>query len=530
MLSKSKDVEMREDGKFKEIGVDLGNKNIKISYIDEENSGKIIDKIFLAEDYFNISEYFKIVKRAIKSFIGPLNMRHISLNIIIPCDNKYLFADIFEMRKVPEEILEDSILYNMEASFPISRKDYFHRYKILSRDMEKNSIRVLSMMLDQEFREEILRLQSRRWKLSKCIPQYNAGKLIDEDEVALIDYGYSITRIYLYKASKLVDLKTIPIGSNEFIEAIKESLNMDDEEADRILREGKVFSEEFSGHSEEICGKLEKLTEKISDNLKRAIRVMELNNNTIINKFYYTGGIAQLLDFINFLKKDIESEMEAFTLKSIDNVRDYLDLESVNLEVLEDPFIYSRLASYEFGEEFNFISDVGYFIDRTALLVATLVFVIIINLGLFYINNSYDENIKNSMAELSKVEKENYEIESELSDLKSEIDRNKKIIDRVENLKEKKKWVSDILYVLPKETPNNVVITKIDIIGRHVILEGYSEDYSNVAYLAMALEDYGKVEITEVGEYREDKKSVGNKQMEKEFKIDIQYENRLING
>lgn len=555
--------------KYQNIGVDLGKRIIKISIlekIDESSEDyQIIDaqKYFVPED-LDLKDYFKFLESSIKEFLNLNNIKNVRINLTVPCDNDNLIANSFRIPRVDENILEDSILIEVESNISIEPKDYTHKFEIVEEFEDSDEILVLSVLMKKTFIEHILDLRKFRWKIQQLEPQFYIGNKVLQNDSTLIDFGFYDTRIYLYEDGDLTDIDVISIGAFDFLDKIEKMYATNLEQSEEILRISyinKPFSEEMIEDAtftmdddlETLVNQLTEITREITEELKRNIRVMELNNNMIIENFYYSGELTNLKYFTDFISHELDVKMKPLnflTLTGFD-LEEYInDFEessgvdnspalSEDLEVQKlmdefnkvEAFTYSSLANIENNSRFNFLKDIRFHIDRSSLLIGLLCATIFTQVSFWAINKNYDRKIDLGSSYLSEIEDQNSQLEYEIMDLNDNMDRNKTIINRVENLKDKKKWLSDILYVLPGGTPTNTGITDVSIEAGHAILKGYSEDYSSVGYLAMALEDYGEVTITEVGEKTDggDHRVEGNVKMYKEFIMDITYDHRLIN-
>lgn len=512
---------------YKKIGIDLGVNFIKISRIKVKNNNYIIEsakKYNVSYDYNN-KEYFDLVRKFLRDFLRINKIIFADLHFTIPCDNENLIVKPFSIPYVEEKLLNKTIEYEIETTILSNIEEYEYKYIITNKPEDLSDIDkffdydITVALLKKEIIELILDFNSFKWKVKNIEPQISLGSKIIKDNSIIIDFGYELTRIYLYRDGQGIDLDIVPIGSKNFTDPVK-SFSMDKIDEDFLDSELAAF---FIGEKhEELSEKITQITKSFTNEFKRSIRAMELNNQILVKNFYYSGGLANIQYFINYISEDLSVE-----LKPLEITEDYT-YEEGSIKNKND-FIFSILSTLDINRPFNFLYNRKKKIDYNSILIGLICGSIALNIGVYDINRRYIKRIDDTEFLLEEINNINEDLDLEIEALNNNIDRNNIIIGRVQNLKDKKKWLSDILFILPGETPSNTSIDLINIEAENAKLSGYSEDYSSVGYLAMALEEYGEVSITKVGESSGDNKIENNISLHKAFDLDIKYKGRLVN-
>ena len=528
---------------YENIGVDLGHRFLKISLLEmEEEENYIVDyeKYYIDKD-LSLREYFKLVDDSIKEFYNSNNIKKANLHFSLPPDKENVYISIHKMNMIDEVLVEDIVFNEIEAYIELDRRKFKHIYKVVAREEEENQMKVLSALVNKKLIESILNLGNRNRIIKNIEPQLYVPIDIIKGNQLLIDFGYDSTRIYLYIDGKLNDVDIIPMGNRKYIDVVKEMFTpINRDEAEDILKNSQVLSTINQEETDQIINgdrnfrelfeEITSLTKDLAESLKRIVRVMELSNQIVLGDIIYTGGMGNIKNLSAFISKEMDIEFKPFNFYNIGNstftikekddeevidqlsdygsvVKDYLDDLEKQVQLSDgagqkkskelQAYMFSIMATVNTDSDFNFIKDKRFYLDRTAVLIGIICGSIILHSGMIFLNKKYERKIGLGNTYLSDLSGKNSELESEIDSLYYNIDRNKTIINRVENLEAKKKWISDILYVLPLETPANTVLTNISIEPGHAVVTGYSEDYSSVGYLAIALEDYGEVTITE---------------------------------
>jgi hypothetical protein len=237
-----------------------------------------------------------------------------------------------------------------------------------------------------------------------------------------------------------------------------------------------------------IDGKVKRIIEEV----KGIVRMFELQAGSSVDSIFYVGQLSNL----KFLKESIEAELE-LELKPVD-ILDINDEQNDNVTLYSLASLVSMDA--ELKDDTNFTKFIKANIDYSSIIVIALTLSLSVGFTFKVIDDKYTERI----SELSAIEAEQSQTISNLQrdiDVAQEsIDKNNDFIQKINMLKAQKKWLSDILYVIPERTPLTIVIKDLSIKDGTVVLGGYSSDYSSIGFFANKLEDIAEVNIDSIEE------------------------------
>lgn len=237
-----------------------------------------------------------------------------------------------------------------------------------------------------------------------------------------------------------------------------------------------------------IDGKVKRIIEEV----KGIVRMFELQAGSSVDSIFYVGQLSNL----KFLKESIEAELE-LELKPVD-ILDINDEQNDNVTLYSLASLVSMDA--ELKDDTNFTKFIKANIDYSSIIVIALTLSLSVGFTFKVIDDKYTERI----SELSAIEAEQSQtisnLQRDINVAQESIDKSNDFIQKMNMLKAQKKWLSDILYVIPERTPLTIVIKDLSIKDGTVVLGGYSSDYSSIGFFANKLEDIAEVNIDSIEE------------------------------
>lgn len=237
-----------------------------------------------------------------------------------------------------------------------------------------------------------------------------------------------------------------------------------------------------------IDGKVKRIIEEV----KGIVRMFELQAGSSVDSIFYVGQLSNL----TFLKESIEAELE-LELKPVD-ILDINDEQNDNVTLYSLASLVSMDA--ELKDDTNFTKFIKANIDYSSIIVIALTLSLSVGFTFKVIDDKYTERI----SELSAIEAEQsqtiFNLQRDIDVAQESIDKSNDFIQKMNMLKAQKKWLSDILYVIPERTPLTIVIKDLSIKDGTVVLGGYSSDYSSIGFFANKLEDIAEVNIDSIEE------------------------------
>lgn len=313
----------------------------------------------------------------------------------------------------------------------------------------------------------------------------------DVEEVVEEDDEVNFVDDYLDGEVEVLDESTDEDVTNEI-----EEQSVDDYDEEELYEELTEDEEEQVTYDEVLIKELSELlfpkVERIIDEVKRIIRMYELQNAITADSVYYVGQLAK----VPFLKETIESELEV-ELKPIS----FLDMSEEGDE--DVTYNLASLVSMDAGlkEPTNFSKFIKANVDYSSLIVILLMMSLSTGFAFKAIIDNYTDQLGEMQMVQSTQNQTISSLNSELQDLERSIDESERFISRMDMLKDQKNWLSDILYVVPERTPLTIAIHNLTIEDDEVVLQGYSSDYSSIGFFAESLSDIAAVEIDSIDEY-----------------------------
>ena len=283
---------------------------------------------------------------------------------------------------------------------------------------------------------------------------------------------------------------------NEFID--DKTLEKDIEENSEITNE-EITEEENSENEvkydpeliKELSLAIDENVNRIIEEIKRIVRMFELQTNSNVNSVFYLGQLSNLM----FLKESIEAEWE-LQLKPVDILDINDEQEENNVTLYSIASLISMNAKLK--DDTNFAKLVKANIDYSSIIVIALTISLSIGTTFKIVNDKYVERIN----ELKSIETEQSDtmssLENDIASTQESIDESNNFINKINELKSQKKWFSDILYVIPERTPLTIVIKDLNIEDGVAIIKGYSSNYSSIGFFANKLEDIANVNIDSI--------------------------------
>ena len=216
-----------------------------------------------------------------------------------------------------------------------------------------------------------------------------------------------------------------------------------------------------------------------------------MQNSIIVEDVYYLGGTSNILYFIELLERELEVRIRDLDLLTpTDTVEHEKDLKQYTLA--SSAILYKK---YNYFNDLNFSKNTRFQINLTPIIVGIACASIVMHAGTYYVNTKYDEHIE----ELQQVQRQqNSSIErlnSEMSSINSSNSSARMSIDAINGLLAQQKWLSDILYILPDKVPTDTIISNILCEEGNILLKGYTTNYSDIGFFAIALEEFGQVTV-----------------------------------
>lgn len=515
-----------------EIGVDLGEFEIKLAYVQEvKNHENKINHLKYFETYpvsckMYSQEYFNILKNAIKNFSKKIKKNKISLNFAVS-HSKGLETLLLTVPQAEKKDIDAGVKFEAEQINGSSFDGYKTLWKKVKVYEEDKKMDVLFNAMNSKIITPLSKFKTINWKVSKIVPQGVVLERFAKDNDIVLDFGYKNSRVYFYEEGRLKGVENFPIGYYQIEEKVKEFLQEkalkkeDDEFYDFVDSMYMASSSALLVKEDPLVSEASKFVEPMILNLiseaKKSIRSFELKSGIYLDNIYYTGSLFNF----KYLSSVVSSELDMILTP----------LETVAKDTEENKYEIASLVaiSQTKPEKMNFAQFIGVNIDFSS--IAFGVFTAALSAGLIFagVNNKYDNLIETQSQTLLTQSSTVKDVESNISsyeNISSRADRYSDLIDQVSGKHDS--WLSLSLNMLTETTPSTISIKNVTIDGNNIKISGYSTDYSSIGFFAEKLKKHGNVEITSIEDYKKKKKLysiVTNDsdlyQIEKEFELSL---------
>lgn len=493
------------------IGIDLGSYSVKFSVLEKVNNYYYVKykKSYPVprEDDLDYGEWLKSV---IADFMKQNQIGKADLCFNFAEQTPQTIVRFFEMPKLSRKEIAQSMVYEIEEKTLIEDlKSIFYKWSILSQDAENNNI--LLVITEKDFILDLKKkIKNRKWKIKAIEPQIvSAGRLITGN-AGVIDFGHNGTRFTVYKDGKPYFFKEISIGGKDLTQRIADyyaDLGLVKDEKERLQIAERLKHEKgciLSGYediesdpvSRELSHLLEEPVQNLVNEIKQAFRMFEMRDDYAFEKLYYTGDGAKLRYLVNLVERELNFDLEPlnrFVPESDENGESHEGNGS---------FIFAHGSAlyndFPYLNSLNFALVRSYKPDFKNLLAGTLAFSLLFNLGLVGTDYIVNRRLDTANAEINKQRQQLASIQRQINDANKVINDYKDLESFVRFILDQKKWLSDILYVLPSYTTDGVVIKSMTIKDGQIVMKGYAKNYSQVGFFAISLEKLGRVKIDSV--------------------------------
>ncbi len=527
--------------KCENIGIDLGSYNIKIVTIKENadtfsiknaETYRVDSKVESSEDYF------VFLKDCIKNFTKKNKIMRASLNFNIPFDKNKSTVDIIDTPVVKNKILEKSIKYEIEEKeITDNIKSIYYKWDILDKGVkdDDNYYDIVIVTIKRNIVKELNKLRSLRWKINSIeLQPITVGRLVQGDSV-VVDFGHTSTRLYMYRDGKIDSVEEIDFSGskiNNIIRGMSNDGNDTDLKSRIFIVDEDILQDSIDEVVYECSTRVTQLVYDVVEEIKRTVRGFELKNNIMINKVYYIGEVSNILYFTETLSSELELDVSPLELITpVDGDEDMEDLK-----------IYTIAGSgaikdkYKYLPRLNFTSSIYGDMDIMPAIICLTCITITMNCMSYRIHKDIDGKIVEIKELRSTQESSIKSVQNDIDKAMSSKDKSERVISYIDELNNSKKWLSDIMFILPNTVTNEMVVTELDIKDGVVVVSGFAKNYSNIGFLAIELEKIGLVNIDTIDNdinkelYLDELPESGdNTKMERFFKMTFRYRNTLLN-
>jgi Tfp pilus assembly PilM family ATPase len=379
------------------IGIDIGEKDIKVSKIIPNNNGFDIDETrkinITEEDYFDtLKSLFNEEKNSF-FVMGASGLDIYKRDISLP------FVDKAKVLKV--------LPFQIEQKVPLKLEQIYYDYNI-SKDNANKTTNILTYIVEkEELRKKFQKIRENNLKLRAMLPDTLAYRYLyntlDDNLVAFLDIGAKHSRFLVFNNEQIISDLTIKMAGNNIDAVIAETfsvnLSMAKEAKEKV---SNIF--EFEGNQDESKLIIEKIIKEKIDNILSIINIelKRVNLDETISVYLLGGGAN-----INNLPKYVESKLN-LSVKRSSMWKNPIYAKSIGYALRETSYIKDCKINLLKGE-FSLKSSESGFLPKNIWLY---LFYIVVLISLFFTNEKlkYD-NLKNK---IDKIESNTQRISQKL--------------------------------------------------------------------------------------------------------------------
>ena len=313
--------------------------------------------------------------------------------------------------------IEASVMVELEDQVPFNMDDMIIDHQILGTAYGKTM--ALAVMTRKTFLKNFLDLLSRINIDPKLIDVdslafYNISSEVTENDdlnYALVDIGNEKTTVCIVRNGLLRMFRSINLGGRYITDFLARDLQVDFAEAQRIkhavsrVQVGDQSLDELSARDRMVVERMTLAVNSIVKELGRTFYSYKNWDKQEISKVIISGGTSRIQDFDTFLSKQLEVDVEKFTLQGSNlNFNPSLELNESKLaqslaigiravsNVKKHSQINLRRGEFAYVQNYESVMKVFTRVARVISVIITLLMVSYI--FKFYQYNSQIENIK----------------------------------------------------------------------------------------------------------------------------------------
>ena len=338
------------------IGIDIGSQYIKLIVINKTSRGYLLNHIGMKKIPYGLEEFdIKTLSSALRTLIEEIGIKTRKVNLAILSQGTQLRR--LTMPYIPKKELLEAIHWEMKNYLPFPIEEVIIKYHILDKFVQDNvkkldllvvasplNIVEKTIQIASEAGLEITHLDSEGFALWNSLIYFEKIKI--GENIALIDFGASKTKLYLFKDGILQFNREFTPGGNDLTRSIMEGLNFREEphsafeKAEKIKEEVGIPQglEKINIEDEPID--ISRLSFSIRPILERWVSEINRSFEYIRSQFYrehidrilICGGGSYLKNLRTYLQTEIQLPVEQ--LNPLEELY-YYDVKTIDQNILE---------------------------------------------------------------------------------------------------------------------------------------------------------------------------------------------------
>jgi type IV pilus assembly protein PilM len=284
------------------IGIDIGNGSIKMAEVVEQSGKPVLKRMGIVDMPAGSIEGGNI---ADESLLADTLQRMASQNgfsgakVAASVGGRSLFIREVVFPRMSENEMRQAIRWDFDRYVPFSPDQLYFDFWVIGQGASELQVKVLLVAVPKELVDSLVRVLKKAGLKPVAVdiePLAIHRTLPDATDCMLIDCGSAVSQVTLFQNHSPVFTRSIPIGGNQFTEALMESLQVGKTEAEIIKQKAETMpaSELAAIRREEMQEHLDKVFFELAGEVRRTLEYYQVQNRSVsISKVFITGGGAK---------------------------------------------------------------------------------------------------------------------------------------------------------------------------------------------------------------------------------------------
>ena len=296
------------------IGIDIGTGSIKLVEIAWQKNQPVLKNFGIVELPDKTIEDGRIVNsEQLTQTLSQLlaTTRTESKNVVVAVGGRVMFARELTFPKMTMEELGEAIKWDVGKYIPYTPGSYYFDFAIVGEGNTDTEIKVLLVASPLENVTNIINVIKSVGLTPVAVdvePLALYRIFTNAERSMVIDIGALLSQVTVFQNGSPAVIRNIPIGGQNFTQAIMDGLNMNYNEAEKIKQNQIILSQaDIGAEYIDVQRQMESLvTEFARDITRTAEYYQQQNKNVSIDKIFITGGGAKLSNIVESLAKKLD--------------------------------------------------------------------------------------------------------------------------------------------------------------------------------------------------------------------------------
>ena len=281
------------------IGLDIGSGSVKMAEVVMRGTKPFLKRAAVMELPEHIVEEGVVVDEDLLSeFLSRMAAKHgfASGNVAIALGGRSMFIREVVFPRMSDKELREAIHWDLDKYVPFSADQLYFDFWIIGPGSTEVDLRILLVAVPRELVDTLVRVVSKSGLKLVAIeiePLAIQRTLPVTQDCMLIDIGADVSQVTLFQNKCPVFTRSIPIGGNRITEDVKESMQMQKEDAERL---------KFNGDIDSAAQKTDAMKDSMKDELNQAI-------GTAL-------GVAEFEQFFSELSSEVSRTLEYYQVQN----------------------------------------------------------------------------------------------------------------------------------------------------------------------------------------------------------------------